>query len=252
MPQALKIEGLSKSFPCEKGTKLEALKDISLILEEGKCLGLIGESGSGKSTLAKIIGGILPPDKGRILFYGRELPSRGPEAFRARRGMQLVFQNPFSSFSPSMTLGKALSESLLYSSNSVLGEREEKIAAALWEVGLEPERFLPKRCSEMSGGECQRAAIARALLCEPRLLVCDEITSALDVSIQAQIAALLLRLQKEKGLTLLFITHDIALVSCISDTVSILQAGRILESGQTRKVLHHPQHPYTQKLIDFC
>ena len=253
MTEALKIEGLTKRFSGKNGENFDAVKNVSLTIEAGKCLGLIGESGIGKSTIAKIAGGMLSPTSGSVYLYGQKLPFKGAAAIKARAGTQMIFQNPYSSFSPRMTMLKALSESLIYRQPALTSrQRLAKITAALEEVGLEPERCLGKRRGEMSGGECQRAAIARALLGNPRLLICDEVTSALDVSIQAQVAGLLAELRKKKNLTLLFISHDIALVSCIADSVAIIKAGEIVESGETGAVLRQPRHPYTKKLIDFC
>lgn len=252
MTYALEIDGITKCYSDKSGGKLAALKGISLGIEQGKCLGLIGESGSGKSTLAKIIGGIILPTGGSVYFYGKKLPFRGAEVMKSREGMQMLFQNAFSSFNPYMRMSQALSEGICYREKVSFMERKSRIFSALEEVGLDPELFYNKRPDEMSGGECQRAAIARALLCKPKLLICDEITSALDVSIQAQIVKMLVELQKEKGLTLLFISHDIALVSCIADTMAILHSGELVEMGKTHRILTAPSKSYTEKLLRFA
>lgn len=249
---ALKVEHVTKHYLDEKCGVVTALKDVSLQVEPGKCMGIIGESGSGKSTLAKIIGGMNVPTEGRIFFYGKELSFRGADIIRSRNGIQMIFQSPYCSFNPRMTMKQALREAFCYREKISLKEQDARISKTLLEVGLTPEIFLEKKSGEMSGGECQRAAIARALLCNPKLLICDEITSALDVSIQAQIMRMLIELQKKKKLTVLFITHDIALVSCIADSIAILKSGRLIEIGETKSIISKPSNAYTKKLIHFC
>lgn len=254
MESILSVNRLNKTFHtgyARGKAELHAVKEISFKIGAGSCFGLIGESGSGKTTVAKMIAGQTVPTSGEILFRGKPLTGDRRRAAKDRRGIQMIFQNPYSSFSPRMTLGQALSEALVYRQKKI-GARARKAAAeaALEAVGLD-RGYAGKRNRELSGGECQRAAIAQALLGEPELLICDEITSALDVSVQAQIIGILMELRRERNLSILFISHDIALVSCVCEEIAVMKKGEIVESGPAEAVISKPGHPYTKELTQF-
>ena len=242
------VSHLSKSFRAGRGDIL-AVDDVSFPVEERTAVGVIGESGSGKSTLANLIAGFYPPDTGSILYEGRELTSlKGRERFRARKTMQMVFQDPQASFNPRQKLIHSVTEPLELEGTLPAAEIRAKGLAALRRVGLD-ESYGDKYPFQVSGGECQRAAIARALLVRPRLLICDEITSALDVSIQAQILELLGRLQREDEMSLLFISHDLSVVADLCSEVMVMHFGKIVETGPTLDVIDNPREEYTKELI---
>ena len=200
-----------------------------------ECLGLIGESGSGKSTVANLAAGLRKPTSGQISFYGEH--------------MQMVFQNPLTSFSPKMKILDSVCEGLRYRTTMTRKEQEARAYEVLEMVGLKQE-YAQKYSHELSGGECQRAAIGRAIMIKPQLLICDEVTSALDVSVQAQIIRLLHNLKREMKMSYLFISHDLALVSSICDRIAVMYEGGIVESGSVREVLDNPREDYTKKLLD--
>lgn len=244
----LKAKGLTKMFR-RSDVKVTAVEGIDLQVKNGECFGLIGESGSGKSTVANMLAGLLDVTEGEVVFEGVRLPGKScRKGFLQRRRMQMIFQNPGSSFSPRMTLLSSICEGLRYHSRMTSRQMEERAYHMMDMVGLRKE-YGKRYCGELSGGECQRAAIARAIISSPSLLICDEATSALDVSVQAQIVKLLIQLKQEMGLTLLFITHDIALVSQIGDRIAVMKEGRILEVGSSAQIIHHSEHSYTRKLI---
>lgn len=244
----LEARKLSKVFT-QHNTNVIAVEGIDLNIRSGECFGLIGESGSGKSTVANMIAGLLDVTAGEIAFDGSELPGKScRKGFIQRSRMQMIFQNPASSFSPRMTLLYAICEGLRYRKKLSRREIEQKALEIMDLVGLKRE-YAKRYCGELSGGECQRAAIARAIISEPRLLICDEATSALDVSVQSQIIKLLLQLKEDLGLSLLFISHDIALVSNICDRIAVMKEGQIVERGFTAQIIQHPEHPYTLKLL---
>jgi peptide/nickel transport system ATP-binding protein len=217
------------------------LDDVSLTIGAGRVVGIVGESGSGKSTLARCIAGLEKEDAGTISFDGKPLaPGR---ASRTPEQMQIVFQDPYSSLNPMMSIGAILREAL-----RVAGRTADEVPEMLETVGL-PAEFARKRPAELSGGQRQRVAIARALAPRPRLLICDESVSALDVSVQAQILELLLRLRDELGISLLFISHDLAVVRLIADDVTVLWGGKVVERGPCAQVLADPQHEYTRMLV---
>ncbi len=245
----LQINGLNKVF-YSGGHPISAVSDVSFEITQSECFGLVGESGSGKSTVAKIIGGLLTPSSGNVTFLGRQLHYSRPHAIAQREGMQMIFQNPYSSFSPKMTIFQALMEPLVYRQRHSTFAAYDMIVSALNDVGLGSD-YEHRRCYELSGGECQRAAIAQALLCSPKMLICDEITSALDVSVQAQIVNLLMRLKNKRKLSILFISHDIALVSCICNRIAIMKGGEIVEIGDTERIITTPQNAYTNTLLRF-
>ncbi|MEV8266825.1 ABC transporter ATP-binding protein [Microbacterium sp. NPDC076911] len=217
------------------------LDDVSLGISPGEIAGVVGESGSGKSTLARCIAGLEREDGGIVTFAGAELaPGR---ASRTPDQMQIVFQDPYSSLNPMMSIGAILREAL-----HVAGRSSSEVDVLLETVGL-PAEFSRKRPAELSGGQRQRVAIARALAPQPRLLICDESVSALDVSVQAQILALILRLRDELGIAVLFISHDLAVVRMLADTVTVLWNGRVVETGTCAQVLSAPRHEYTALLV---
>ncbi len=229
-----------------------AVKDASFTLPAGQTLGVIGESGSGKSTLALAALG-LQPFEGTLQVDGQPWGRDGPADKALRRTMQVVFQDPFSSLSPRMTVEEIVGEGLrVHAAGLSVGERQPKVLAALAEVGLSENQFpnlLRRYPHEFSGGQRQRLAIARALIVEPRLLVLDEPTSALDVTIQKQVLDLLQRLQRERGLSYLLITHDVDVIRAMAHHVMVLKDGDIVETGLLAQVLDHPVHPYTQTLV---
>jgi len=247
MSPVLEVENLVVRFPSDEG-EVHAVDDVSLEVAAGETLALVGESGCGKSTLAKAIAGLVPIRDGEIRLGGQPLlglPRR--EARRRRLPIQMVFQDPGSSLDPRMSIEALVGEPL-----RLRGQRgtqlDERISALLERVGLDPA--LRRRYAHgVSGGQRQRIAIARALAVEPRLLLCDEVTSALDVSIQGQILNLLLDLQRELGLALLFITHDLAVVRSVAHRVAVMYLGEIVELRPTQALFEDPLHPYTQALL---
>jgi oligopeptide transport system ATP-binding protein len=227
---------------------MTAVNNVSLTLKEGQTIGIVGESGSGKSTLGRAILRLLDSE-GRIAYLGKELP-RDPQAMRPkRRELQLVFQDPFGSLSPRMTVGRIITEGLLIHEPQLSAkERDRRAQEALKEVGLDPS-MRNRYPHEFSGGQRQRIAIARTMILKPRVIVLDEPTSALDRSVQKQIVALLRDLQKEHGLSYLFISHDMAVVRAVSDYVIVMRNGRIVEQGDTEQIFDHPREDYTKALM---
>ncbi len=225
---------------------LTAVNDISLTLLRGQTLGVVGESGSGKSTLARMIMAFEPPDEGAVLFDGADLNQLGAaDLRRARQRFQMVFQDPFGSLDPRRTVGWSIAEPLRVTGARDIGRR---VAEALDQVGLRAADAR-KYPHEFSGGQRQRIAIARAIVTRPALLVADEAVSALDVSVQAQILNLLMDLQEELGLAMVFISHDLAVVACICDQMLVMRHGDCVEFGETAHVVSNPRHDYTQTLL---
>ena len=219
----------------KKGKDICAVEDVSFSLRKGESLGLIGESGSGKSTTAYMTAGLLKPTEGTIHFYGNY--------------MQMVFQDPIKSLNPHRTVLDNICEGLIYRKNGKSMAEIRKLALEAMDLVHLDRSYAGRKGRELSGGECQRATIARAILIKPELLICDEVTSALDVSVQAQIMELLSELKRQMGLSYLFISHDIALVSHFCDRVAVMYRGRIVEEGATGQVLEHPQQEYTKQLL---
>lgn len=246
--QLLKVDGLCVAH----GTKHRAVRvvhDVSFEVSRGECLALIGESGSGKTTIARCIAGLHAPAAGRIVFDGNTLAARAPQRPRdARRRIQYVFQNPYDSLNPRRTVRDQIARParVLLGLNGTAAERT--VGELLERVRL-PNRLASRYPGELSGGERQRVAVARALAAQPELLICDEITSALDVSVQAAVLELLEELRQELGLAMLFITHDLGVVSSIADRGVVLQLGRICETGPVRQLLDSPKTDYTQALL---
>ncbi|WP_127144522.1 ABC transporter ATP-binding protein [Pelagibacterium montanilacus] len=228
---------------------IQAVSGASISVARGQTVGLVGESGSGKSTLGAAAIGLQALDGGEVLFDGTPMPAEGSPAWRTlRRRVQVIFQDPFSALNPRQTIGQSLAEPLRLHSMGPRRSWPDRIAELLELVGLNPEmaRQYP---GTLSGGQRQRVCIARALAVEPDLIVCDEITSALDVSTQAQIVALIADIQKRMGVALLFISHDLGLVRAIADRTAVMYLGRIMEAGPAGEVFETPRHPYTRALL---
>ena len=251
----ISIENLSKSFLkntflSNKKISVNALENISLQIGYGEVVSLVGESGSGKSTLGRILLKLSNPDKGTIRFDGLNFYSnKSTELKRFRSAIQIIFQDPYSSLDPKRTIGYSISEPLIIQNKYRKAEIQEKVRKLLTAVGIDPdsEKRYPH---EFSGGQRQRIAIARAISTEPKIIVADEPTSALDVTVQAQILELLLKLKDEQNISFLFISHDLAVVQQVSDSVAVMCEGRILEKGSTSQVLQNPLNGYTKSLIN--
>ena len=244
----LRFENVSMHFDDAAG-RVQAIDSISLSLARRELLGIVGESGSGKSTVAKLLTGLHLPTSGNILLDGKDIThAHGKERRALYTRIQMVFQDAVGSFNPRRTIGAMIGETICRLCTPDERDTKRRVAELLTEVGL-PTSYATRYPHEMSGGECQRAAIARAMAVHPEILVCDEATSALDVSVQAKIIALLLHLQREHGMSLLFISHDLPLVSSIADRVLIMQNGRIVEQGETSRVLREPNEDYTRNLL---
>ena len=244
----LRFENVSMHFDDAAG-RVQAIDSISFSLARRELLGIVGESGSGKSTVAKLLTGLHLPTSGNILLDGKDIThTRGKERRALYTRIQMVFQDAVGSFNPRRTIGAMIGETICRLCTPDERDTKRRVAELLAGVGL-PAAYADRYPHEMSGGECQRAAIARAMAVHPEILVCDEATSALDVSVQAKIIALLLHLQREHGMSLLFISHDLPLVSSIADRVLIMQNGRIVEQGETSRVLREPSEDYTRNLL---
>lgn len=242
---ALEIEDLSVRYG-----RTAVVRDVSLVVPKGRTAGLVGESGSGKSTIAAAAVGLVRPEGGRILVEGEDAVGRGAASRRARRRMQLVFQDPLSALDPLMPVGDSIAEALRATGRRFpRAERVARVRELMGQVHLDPDRA-DDRPSSFSGGQRQRVTIARALAGEPSVLIADEVTSALDVSVQGAILNLLRELQEKLGLSMLFISHNLAIVRYISDEVYVMRHGRLVESGPTETLLSAPSDPYTQDLLD--
>ncbi len=251
----LAVDNLAKRYrlPRERllsaAPEVRALDGVSFTLKAGRNLGIVGESGSGKSTLARLVMALEKPSAGRVLLDGQDLQTLDAVALRrARAQLQMVFQDPYGSLDPRRTVLQTVAEPLAVLHGAGRAEQRERAIEALDAVGLR-EADLVKVPHEFSGGQRQRIAIARALITRPRLIVADEPVSALDVSVQAQVLNLMQDLQDRWGVTYLFISHDLAVVDMVCDEVIVLQHGRIVEQGHPDDLFHHPQHPYTQRLL---
>jgi oligopeptide transport system ATP-binding protein len=244
----LEAKEVGKVFERKGSGNLVALEEVSLSLNPSECVGLVGESGCGKSTLAQILTRFVKPSSGEVLFKGRNIAQMNAKELREMyRSVQMVFQQPGESFDPRQTLGSALYEGMRNAGVSKVSA-EKRAHELLEQCGL-PSEVFGRYPREVSGGQCQRASIARALAIEPEVLICDEVTSALDVTVQQQIVELLKRLRKELDMTMLFICHDLALVKGMCDRVVVMKQGRIVEEGPTEQVLHNPQTEYVKALL---
>ena len=246
----LEVRDLVVEFKVGGGRVVNAVSKISFDVCRGETLAVVGESGCGKTTLGKAVLQLPPPNSGDVVFEGTNLTKLPKEQLRsARTAMQMVFQDPISSLDPRMTVRDLIEEPLWIWERGDEVERAAKINELLNNVGLDPKLVLDRRSYEFSGGQCQRISIARSLALEPRMLICDEPVSALDVSIQAQIMNLLKELKRELGIGMLFITHDLALASDLCDRVAVVYAGQIREIAETGALLADPRDPYAQRLL---
>jgi ABC-type oligopeptide transport system ATPase subunit len=245
----LRTEHIWKYFPRGR-EQFAAVQDVSIEVQAGQTLGIVGESGSGKSTLSRCIIRLYEPDKGRVFFDGVDFTALAPGALRKKRqDMQMIFQDPLASLNPMMTVQKAIEDPLIIHKVGTPGERARRVHELLELVGLDAgaANAFP---FEFSGGQQQRIAIARALALNPKLLICDEAVSALDVSIQAQILRLLQDLQKHLGLAYLFISHNLAVVEHMSDTIAVMFQGRVVEYAPAEEIFRSPKQEYTRTLIE--
>ena len=238
------IENISKTFKVDKNKELQALKNINIRLKKGECIGIVGESGCGKSTLARIIVGIERKTSGKIIFDNKEI-----EGISKTKDIQMIFQNPLSSFNPRMKIVDYMWEPLRNYFKLSKKDSIPFIKKSLIDVGLD-ENALEKYPHEFSGGQLQRITIARAIIRKPKLIVCDEITSALDVSVQKQILELLKKLQKDLDLSYLFIGHDLAVVQDISQKIVVMYMGKIVEELDSVDLKSKAKHPYTKLLLN--
>jgi oligopeptide transport system ATP-binding protein len=253
--ELLRVENLSKSFMIggglfRKPVELKALQEISFSVKAGETLGIVGESGCGKSTLGRCILQLIRAEQGQVLWLGRDLGKLAGEDLRQLRGdLQIIFQDPLASLNPRMTVGEIIAEPLRALRPDLdAAERRERVLAMMAGMGLRPE-MINRYPHEFSGGQAQRIGIARALITGPKLIVCDEPVSALDVSIQAQILNLLSEIRDRMGLTLIFISHNLSVVRHVSDRILVLYLGRIVELAGSDALYDHPQHPYTRALL---
>lgn len=255
-PLLLEIKNIKKFFPLEKGifgkvkSWVPAVDDVSFKVYKGRTLGLVGESGCGKTTLGRTLLRLIEPTAGEIFYNGKDITKLGREELRAlRRKVQIIFQDPYASLNPRMTIGSALMEPLIiHGIGKSKADREQRARDLLARVGMDPN-MVNRYPHEFSGGQRQRICIARALAVEPEFIVCDESVSALDVSIQAQILNLLLDLQDEFNLTYIFISHDLAVVKYISDEIAVMNKGKVVEMNEANEIYRAPQDAYTKKLL---
>jgi oligopeptide transport system ATP-binding protein len=255
MSPILEIDGLVKSFVKKRNIlgmaseHTHAVKDVSFTLEKGRTRAIVGESGAGKSTIGRMALRLATPDTGSVKLFGEDIMKMSAKDVRKlRRRATMIFQDPFSSLDPRMLIGQSVAEPLTLHTELRGQARKQKVEELLDRVGLRVDQ-LDKYPHEFSGGQLQRIAIARALATEPELIVCDEPVAALDVSIQAQVLNLLQDLQRERAISYLFISHDLALVKMFAHDVTVMRGGEVVESGSTERIFNDPQDPYTKELL---
>lgn len=255
MEKLLEVKGLKKYFPIKGGffnrtvAHLKAVDDVSFYINKGEVLGVVGESGCGKSTTGRAVLRLHEPDAGEVIFEGTDICKLNNENLRMRRkDMQLIYQDPYSSLNPRKTVGDIVGEPILIHEKMKTEERSEKVKELLQFVGLSPFH-IRRYPHEFSGGQRQRIGIARALACNPKFLICDEAVSALDVSIQAQVINLFEELKEKLGLTYMFISHDLSVVRHISDRITVMYLGKMVEMANTEELFSNPLHPYTRALL---
>lgn len=249
MSVLIETRGLKKYFQTPKGA-LHAVDDVSITIEKGETLGVVGESGCGKSTLGRTIIQLLNPTSGEVIFDGRDITKVSKKEFaKIRSDMQVIFQDPYSSVDPRKTVRQTIEEPLRVSKRYSREQIEEEANHLMELVGLE-QRLWNSYPHELDGGRRQRVCIARAIALNPKFVVCDEPVSALDVSIQAQVLNLLKKLQQERGLTYMFVTHDMSVVKHISDNICVMYLGQVVEKCSSKELFQRPLHPYTQALLD--
>lgn len=251
----LVVKNLYKYFPIKSSFfrrtigNVKAVDGVSFMIKRGTTMGLVGESGCGKSTTGRTIMRLNKPTAGKVFFQGRDIASMSKKELKdMRRDMQFIFQDPYASLNPRMTIGEIVSEPMTIHGIGTKEERLERVRELLDVVGLNPEH-INRYPHEFSGGQRQRINVARALSLDPKIIVCDEPVSALDVSIQAQVLNLFRRLQRERGLTYIFISHDLSVVKHISDRVAIMYLGRVMEISPAHSIYENPLHPYTKALL---
>ncbi|HET9732671.1 MAG TPA: oligopeptide/dipeptide ABC transporter ATP-binding protein [Acidimicrobiales bacterium] len=246
----LKVEHLVVEFPAGHGQKVHAVSDVSLDVMQGETLGLVGESGCGKSTTGRAVVQMPRPTSGSVMFQHHELTTMSAKELRqTRTQMQMIFQDPISSLNPRRTVGEIVEEPLSIWNRGSSSERQQKVREVFEAVGLDYDAAAGRRPHQFSGGQCQRISIARALMLEPKLIICDEPVSALDVSVQAQILNLLEDMKARYGLTLIFIAHDLAVVKNVSDRVAVMYLGKVCEVAPSEELYRAPTHPYTNALL---
>jgi len=246
----LRVEHATVEFPLPTGGTLKAVSDVSFDVKRGETLGVVGESGCGKSSMARAVMQLPPPSQGKVFLDDIELTSiRGEELRRLRPRMQMIFQDPISSLNPRRTVADIVGEPAVVWRHPSRSELRELVDDTLSAVGLDPRTTRDRRPVEFSGGQCQRISIARALILDPEVIICDEPVSALDVSIQAQILNLLEDLRERRNLTLVFISHDLAVVKNVSDRIAVMYLGRVCEIGSAESVYRSRAHPYTAALL---
>ena len=252
----IRVENLKVFFPVLGGVlrhvvgHVRAVNDVSFDLKNGEILSVVGESGCGKSTLGYATLGLVPPTDGNIEFHGEKLNVKKISSWKPfRKEFQIIFQDPYSSLNPRHTIYEILSEPMIYHGIETRKTAKDAVAELLNKVQLQPD-YMFRYPHAFSGGQRQRLGIARAISLKPRAIICDEIVAALDVSVQAQIIHLLLKLKEEMGLALLFISHDLSLVKTISDRINVMYLGRIVEAGSSKEIFSNPKHPYTKALLE--
>lgn len=251
----LEVKNIKKWFPAKKSpfsrekVYIKAVDGVSFTLNEGETLGVVGESGCGKSTMGRTVLRLIEPTEGQVLFEGKDYTAlKDAELRKSRTDLQIIFQDPYASLDPRMTIGDIIAEPLDIQLKLPAKERMERVLKTMERVGLNT-RYVNRYPHEFSGGQRQRIGIARAIVLEPKLMVCDEPVSALDVSIQAQVLNLLMDLQKEMGMAYIFISHDLSVIKHISDRVAVMYLGHVVEIAEKADLYDHPMHPYTVALL---